>query len=69
MTELQAKNTIMEYIRDWCEYHALDYIKEGYDAYEEMIEAVNLVGFDFPWFIDVKQDSSDVVGTLIKSMN
>ena len=71
MTELQAKELMMNFIRDWCENCAPDFMEDSIEGgiSDEEIEAFRMVGFDFPWSIDVKLDSSDAVGTLIRSID
>ena len=57
MTTSEAKSISKGYILDWCEV-STDLIEEsirgGLD--DEAIEALDLVGFDFPWSIKVEED-------------
>ena len=55
MTTQEAQDYIATFIKDWCETIGPDFIEDsirgGID--DEAIEALSLVGTDFPWSITI----------------
>ena len=55
MTTKEAQDCVAAYIKDWCENIGPDFIedsiRDGID--DEAIEALSLVGTDFPWHVTI----------------
>ncbi len=56
MTTKEAQLIVANYIQDWCNNIAPDFVEDSINGGndDEAIEALRLVGTDFEWFVEVK---------------